>query len=42
MAYINSDSQAQGHVISGKGGNWKYTVGLVGKPSAGKLILDSK
>ena len=39
---INSDLQAQGRVISGKGGNWKYTVGLVGKPSAGKLIIDSK
>ena len=23
--------------VSGKGGTWKYTIGLVGKPSAGKL-----
>lgn len=25
--------------IGGKGGSWKYTIGLVGKPSAGKIFV---
>jgi hypothetical protein len=24
--------------FDGKGGSWKYTIGLVGKPSAGKIV----
>jgi hypothetical protein len=26
-------------MLSGKGGSWTYTIGLVGKPSAGKAFL---
>lgn len=28
--------------IKGKGGSWKYTIGLVGKPSAGKRYVGSE
>ena len=30
------DAMAEGARSSGKGGQWRYTIGLVGKPSAGK------
>ena len=32
-------SQDEERTNSGKGGSWKYTIGLVGKPSAGESIF---
>ncbi len=35
----DSDSHGNESAGFGKGGSWKYTIGLVGKPSAGKFLV---